>query len=109
MMGIQEIGAFFILVAMVIAFAQKKDLTSGDNRKISKPTALAVGLLIVVALVDLILWIWDEQTFSAYIRDLLEPFGFFVMVAAFGTYWWRKGSVEALEVMLGILLGHFFW
>ena len=108
-MGIQEVGAFFILVAMAIAFTQKKDLSSRENRKISKPTALAVGLLIIVAFVDLILWIWDEQTFSAYIRDLLEPFGFFVMVATFGIYWMRKGSVEALEVMLGIMLGHFFW
>jgi hypothetical protein len=88
---------------------KKKDLSSRANRKISKPTALAVGLLIIVALVDLILWVWDEQTFSVYIRSLLEPFGFFVMVATFAVYWVRKGSVEALEVMLGILLGHFFW
>ena len=108
-MGIQEVGALFILVAMVIAFTQKKDISSRETRQMSKPTTLAVGLLILVALVDLFLWIWDEQTFSVYIKDLLEPFGFFVMVATFGIYWIRKGSVEALEVMLGILLGHFFW
>ena len=108
-MGVQEVGAFCVLVAMVIAFMQKKDQSSRENRKINKNTALAVGLLVIVALVDLILWIWDEQTFSTYIRTLLEPFGFFVMAVTLGVYWIRKGTVEALEVMLGILLGHFFW
>ena len=75
-----------------------------------KLTMVAVTILLAVGLVDVYLWLLDLGTFTNYIKGFMHPFfGFCSMILIFLLYWWKSDTVEALDVMFGILMGHFFW
>jgi|TARA_B110000967_G_C18305080_1_gene280280 membrane associated rhomboid family serine protease len=108
-MSIQAAGAILILVAMFIALWPSEE---DDYRKRPIPlnSKIVALILVAVAAVDLFLWLFDEQTFTGYIQDLMGYFsGFVVMWCVFGIYWRRRGLKEATEVLIGILMGHFWW
>jgi hypothetical protein len=108
-MTIQEIGTAFIVVAMVIAFFQKAR-DGKQQRDTPFLTWFAVGILIIVGFVDVWLWLLDAGTFTAHIKAIFGPgLGFLLMVGIFIAYWWKSDTVEALDVMFGILMGHFWW
>tara|TARA_Y100000385_G_C12478190_1_gene377894 strand:- start:87 stop:422 length:336 start_codon:yes stop_codon:yes gene_type:complete len=108
-MTVQLLGTLAIGAAMLIAFNQKADVKSKE-RPTPKMTMLAVIILSVVGLVDTYLYILDLGTFTSYIQETLTPFfGFCLMWFLFFVYWAKRGTKEALEVMLGILMGHFWW
>ena len=108
-MSIQEIGTLAIALAMLTAFFHK---ASDEEKKRRTPrfTTVAAIMLGVVGVVDLYLWLLDLGTFTSHIQGFMTPaLGFMLMCFIFGMYWWRRGTVEALDVMFGILMGHFWW
>ena len=108
-MEIQFIGVAAIAIAMLIAFMQKSDQEK-KTRKIPALTKLAAFILIGVAIADFFLWISDQQTFTSYIQSFTSYLsGFVLMWIIFIVYWVKKGLEEALEVLFGILMGHFWW
>ena len=108
-MSVQEIGTIAIGLAMLIAFLQKGTDEERD-RPTPKFTKLAAIILLVVGVVDLYLWVLELGTFTNHIKGFMPPsLGFILMCVIFGWYWWRRGTVEALDVMFGILMGHFWW
>lgn len=108
-MTIQEIGTAFIVIAMGIAFFQKA--RDGKQQRVTPfLTKVAASILIIVGLVDVYLWLLDLGTFTAHIKAITGPgLGFLLMVGMFIAYWWKSDTVEALDVMFGILMGHFWW
>ena len=108
-MDIQFIGVIAIGIAMLIAFMQKSD-QDREKRKVPFLTKLAAVILIVVAIVDFYLWISNQQTFTSFIKSYTSYLsGFFLMWMIFIIYWMKRGLEEALEVLFGILMGHFWW
>lgn len=108
-MSVQEIGTAAIVIAMVIAFMQK---ASDEERGRPAPllTKVAAIILVVVGVVDTVLYLRELETFTSYIKGSLHPaVGFVLMWLIFLRYWKRRGTVEALDVMFGILMGHFWW
>lgn len=108
-MSVQEIGTLAIVIAMAIAFWQK---ASDEERARPAPplTKVAAIILLVVGVVDVWLLLRDLGTFTSYIKGCLHPaVGFLLMWVIFVVYWKRRGTVEALDVMFGILMGHFWW
>ena len=108
-MSVQEIGTLAIVIAMVIAFRQK---ASDEERDRPAPplTKIAAIILLVVGVVDVYLWLLELGTFTSYIKGCLNPaVGFVLMWVIFVVYGKRRGTVEALDVMFGILMGHFWW
>ena len=108
-MSVQEIGTIAIVIAMAIAFTQK---ASDEERRRPVPplTTVAAIILLVVGVVDFWLWVRELETFTSYIKGFMPTaLGFILMCVIFGWYWWRRGTVEALDVMFGILMGHFWW
>ena len=73
-------------------------------------TTVAAIILAVVGVYDTYLYFAQLETFTSYIKGHLHPaIGFALMWVIFLTYWRRRGTVEALDVMFGILMGHFWW
>ena len=108
-MEIQFIGVIAIAIAMLIAFMQKSDQEK-KKRKIPSLTKLAALILIVVATVDFYLWVSNQQTFTSFIQSYTSYLsGFLLMWLIFIVYWMKRGLEEALEVLFGILMGHFWW
>jgi len=106
---IQFIGVIAIATAMLIAFMQKSDQEK-KTRKIPSLTKLAALILIVVATVDFYLWVSNQQTFTSFIQSYTSYLsGFLLMWLIFIVYWMKRGLEEALEVLFGILMGHFWW
>ena len=71
-------------------------------------TRLAVAILMISRAIDVYLWLLELGTFTAHIKSLAHPaFGFVAMGFILYFYWWRWGTVEALDVTFGILMGHF--
>ena len=86
----------------------------GEGRKARKTHAKAGygggNYLISGWLSGLYLWLLDLGTFTNYIKGFMQPFfGFCLMILIFLGHWWRSDTVEALDVMFGILMGHFWW
>lgn len=110
-MSEQQIGTIAICIAMLLAWLHKPVRQSGDqpNSGASKMTWIAILILVCVALVDIRLWLFNQQTFTAYIQQVTSGYGFLLGFAIFVAYWWKHGSKEALDVALGILIGHFWW
>ena len=107
-MSMQLIGTAAIAIAMAIAFMQKA--SDEERRPVPPLTTVAVIILLVVGVVDTWLYFRELETFTSYIKGRLHPlFGFGLMWVIFLRYWKRRGTVEALDVIFGILLGHFFW
>jgi|TARA_B110000977_G_C11079640_1_gene492487 hypothetical protein len=108
-MSIQAAGAFLILVAMFIALWSREE-DDYRERRTSRNSIIVALILLAVAAVDLLLWLFDEQTFTSYIQGQLGYFsGFVLMWCVFGVYWKKRGLKEATEVLIGILMGHFWW
>ena len=108
-MTIQFIGVVAIGIAMLIAFMQKS-IQQKKVRKIPVLSRLAALILIAVALADFYLWISGQQTFTTYIQSFTGYlYGFVLMWIIFIIYWMKRGLEEALEVLFGILMGHFWW
>ena len=108
-MEIQFIGVIAIAIAMLIAFMQKSDQEK-KKRKIPFLTKLAALILIVVATVDFYLWVSNQQTFTSFIQSYTSYLsGFLLMWLIFIVYWMKRGLEEALEVLFGILMRHFWW
>ena len=108
-MTVQALGTLAISAAMAIAFMQKAR-DGKQERRTPKLTMVAVTILLAVGLVDVYLWLLDLGTFTNYIKGFMHPFfGFCSMILIFLLYWWMSDTVEALDVMFGILMGHFFW
>lgn len=108
-MSVQEMGTIAIVIAMLIAFIQKASKEERD-RPTPALTKVAAIILFIVAVVDVYLWILDLGTFTSYIKGSMHPaIGFALMWLIFIVYWKRRGTVEALDVMFGILMGHFWW
>ena len=108
-LDIQFIGVIAIGIAMLIAFMQKSDLQK-ERRKVPFLTKLAAAILIVVAIVDFYLWVSNQQTLTSFIQSYTSYLsGFFLMWLIFIIYWMKRGLEEALEVLFGILMGHFWW
>ena len=106
---VQTIGAIAIAAAMLIAFMQKATDAKQDSPT-PKLTMVAVTILFAVGLVDFYLWALELGTFTSYIQGIIPPFfGFFLMIVIFIGYWKKRGTAEALDVMFGILMGHFWW
>jgi len=108
-MTIQEIGVWAIFLCMLIAYLQK------NQQPASQPdvpilTRLAVAILMIIGAIDVYLWLLELGTFTAHIKSLAPPaFGFVAMGFILYFYWRRRGTVEALDVTFGILMGHFWW
>ena len=108
-MTVQALGTTAIAIAMAIIFMQKA-ADGRQDRRTPKLTIVAVAILFAVGLVDIYLWALDLGTFTSYIQGFMHPFfGFCLMILIFIGYWRRRGTVEALDVMFGILMGHFWW
>lgn len=108
-MDIQFIGVIAIGIAMLIAFMQKSDQDK-ERREVPFLTKLAAVILIVVAIVDFYLWVSNQQTLTSFIQSYTSYLsGFFLMWLIFVIYWMKRGLEEALEVLFGILMGHFWW
>lgn len=108
-MTIQIAGTIAIFFAMAVAFFQKSD-TNKSNANVPKLTLLATLILLGIGVVDIYLWLLDLGTFTSTIQDFVHPFfGFIFMVIIFIQYWRKRGTVEALDVMFGMLMGHFWW
>lgn len=108
-MTVQLLGTVAIVAAMFIAYMQKSNVEN-KNKPTPKMTMVAVIILSMVGLVDLTLYFRELETFTSYIQGFMPPFfGFCLMVTLFIIYWSKRGTTEALEVMLGILMGHFWW
>ena len=108
-MSVQEIGTLAIVIAMLIAFMQK---ASNEERDRPTPplTKVAAIILLIVGAVDAYLWVLELGTFTSYIKGWMHPaIGFVLMWFIFIVYWRRRGTVEALDVRFGILMGHFWW
>ena len=59
---------------------------------------------------DFYLWISNQQTFTSFIKSYTSYLsGFLLMWMIFIIYWMKRGLEEALEVLFGILMGHFWW
>ena len=108
-MSVKEIGTIAIAVAMLIAFLQKGTDEQRD-RPTPKFTKVAAIILLFVGVVDVYLWVLELGTFTSYIKGFVHPaVGFILMCFIFVWYWKRRGTVEALDVMFGILMGHIWW
>ena len=109
-MTIQALGTVAIFAAMAIAFMQKAR-DGKQERRTPKLTMVAVTILLAVGLVDVYLWLLDLGTFTNHIKGITGgPFiGFCLMILLFLGYWWKSDTVEALDVMFGILMGPCWW
>jgi len=108
-MTVQALRTVAIFAAMAIAFMQKAR-DGRQERRTPKLIMVAVTILLAVALVDVYLWLFDLGTFINYIKGFMHPFfGFCLMILIFLGYWSNSDTVEAQDVMFGILMGHFWW
>jgi hypothetical protein len=108
-MTIYTVGTVAIFFAMAVGFFQKSDVQT-RTASVPKLTLAASIILLAVGVVDVYLWLLDLGTFTSKIQSFVHPsIGFLIMVIIFIQYWRKRGTVEALDVMFGMLMGHFWW
>ena len=108
-MEIQFIGVTAIANAMLIAFMQESNQLK-RTEKVPSLTKLAAMIFMGVAMVNFYLWVSDRQTFTSFIQSYTRYLsGSLLMWVIFLIYFMKRGLEEALEVLFGILMEHFWW
>jgi hypothetical protein len=93
----------FILLSWAVARKKVSDWDISDRRQ--RP--LALGILLVLAVVDLIIvaMFGDDTLFSLFVFFLIWLFGFFMI-----TVWWKiSGHVGAYTLFAGLAVWWFGW
>jgi len=93
---LSKIGAGLLIVALILTYLAE--------------TGYALGVLLIIALLDLYLEATDKPTISHWIHLLFKKkIDFIIMIGILGFTWWVISPVGFLPVCIGCIVGHLFW
>ena len=91
-----QIGAALIVAAMVLTWMSL--------------TWVAIGVLVLVGILDLYLEVTDKETISQWIHELFpKQIDWAIAIGLLVFTWAIWGPAGFLPILMGVIAGHLFW